>query len=133
MRVLTVGGRALIYVWAKDQLKDQEKSSYIKQDRKNRKSTYKPSDSVSSSTETVNVLDGAISFPVHTNRTQFKTQDVLVPWKLKNENKSTFLRFYHVFENNELELLCSELTNVKILKSYYDQGNMCIIFEKIKN
>ncbi|KAF7282445.1 hypothetical protein GWI33_002673 [Rhynchophorus ferrugineus] len=133
VRVLRIGGKALIYVWAKDQLKGQEKSSYIKQDRKNRKSLYTQAASVSYETETVNLLDGTVSFPVHTNRTQFKTQDVLVPWKLKDENKTTFLRFYHVFENNELELLCNSLNNVKILKSYYDQGNMCIILEKINN
>ena len=34
-RVLSVGGRALIYVWAKDQ-KKKEMSSYLKQNKKNR-------------------------------------------------------------------------------------------------
>ena len=34
-RVLCVGGRALIYVWAKDQ-KKKEMSSYLKQNKKNR-------------------------------------------------------------------------------------------------
>ncbi|XP_018572744.1 alkylated DNA repair protein alkB homolog 8 [Anoplophora glabripennis] len=129
-RVLTIGGRALIYVWAKDQCKDKEKSSYIKQDRKNRRS--EPIITNIETNQEVTVLNG-ISLPVHTNRTQFKHSDLLVPWKLKNQYHSddTFLRYYHVFEEKELDDLCKKVNNLEILKNYYDQGNWCAIIRKI--
>lgn len=131
-RVLNIGGRALIYVWAKDQCKDKEKSSYIKQDRKNRRSKETVAEDNIEKNQEVTVLDG-ISLPVHTNRTQFKHSDLLVPWKLKNQCQSdnTFLRYYHVFQEKELDNLCKKETNVEILKSYYDQGNWCVIIKKV--
>lgn len=42
----------------------------------------------------------------------------------------TFLRYYHVFDENELFALCSQFDNIVIEDSYYDQGNWCIIFRK---
>ena len=58
-RVLCVGGRALVYVWAKDQ-KKKEMSSYLKQNKKNRDGgdSKEPS-----SRET-----GEFGLPVHVNR-----------------------------------------------------------------
>ncbi|RZC36183.1 alkylated DNA repair protein alkB -like 8, partial [Asbolus verrucosus] len=111
-RILRPGGLALIYVWAKQQMKNQEKSTYIKQDRKNRKSTDE--EIRGASTDEIFVVDG-ISLPVHINRTDFNHSDVLVPWKLKSENLSkaqTFLRFYHVFEEGELDNLCEEIPEI---------------------
>ncbi|XP_030755033.1 alkylated DNA repair protein alkB homolog 8 [Sitophilus oryzae] len=131
VRVLKVGGKALIYVWAHEQIKNEEKSSYLKQDRKNRKK-IDISDNSPSNIETIILPDGCVSFPVHTNRKEFKAQDVLVPWKLKDENKSTFLRYYHVFDEDELVTMCKKLSNVRIETSYYDQGNVCVILEKIQ-
>lgn len=91
-----------------------------------------------------------LTLPVHTNRTQFQFQDLLVPWKVKNskhfkgkplfeENLSTtnendypvYYRYYHVFEEGELEDMCSQLQDAQILHSYYDQGNWCVIIEKV--
>ncbi|KRT79652.1 methyltransferase [Oryctes borbonicus] len=133
-RVLKIGGRCLIYVWATDQQRNQQKTSYLKQDRKNRKENgvvvpEQPTENVS--------VTGDITLPVHQNRTQFQHQDLLVPWKLKaelapNNEENVFLRFYHVFVEGELERLCSQLDYVKIVKYYYDQGNWCCIFEKTK-
>uniref|UniRef100_A0A6P7EZC2 tRNA (carboxymethyluridine(34)-5-O)-methyltransferase n=1 Tax=Diabrotica virgifera virgifera TaxID=50390 RepID=A0A6P7EZC2_DIAVI len=130
VRVLKPMGRALIYVWAKNQCKDQEKTTYIKQDRKNRKENS----SIVAKTENEEVaISDTVSLPVHVNRTQFKHEDLLVPWKLKQEKEhaKTFLRFYHVFVENELEELCRNVKNVEIVKSYYDQGNWCVIIQKI--
>ncbi|KAG5882107.1 hypothetical protein JTB14_016870 [Gonioctena quinquepunctata] len=123
VRVLKVGGRALIYVWAKDQHKEK-KSSYIKQDRKNRSS--KAEETITSEIDREVSLTNGLTLPVHVNRTQFKHKDVLVPWKLKSENKlqDTFLRFYHVFDDQELENLCKTLRNVEIVKKYYDQDEI---------
>ena len=42
-----------------------------------------------------------------------------------------YLRFYHVFENRELENLFYKIENVKIIESYHEQGNWCVIFEKL--
>lgn len=127
-RVLRVGGEALIYVWAKQQVKNDQKSTYIKQDRKNRKSE----DVVSVTTGDFFVAEG-VHLPVHTNRRDFNHSDVLVPWKVKGQSENTLprLRFYHVFEEGELDSLCGQVENVSIVKSYYDQGNYCVLFKKL--
>ncbi|KAK4887269.1 hypothetical protein RN001_003540 [Aquatica leii] len=131
-RILKLGGRALIYVWAKDQYKDEQKSTYLKQDRRNRKGKHL---TPQTNTDSITITENNISLPVHTNRTQFQHQDVLVPWKLKQEKlqegDKLFLRFYHVFEKGELEEMCKDLDNVEIVKSYYDEGNWCILLKKI--
>jgi alkylated DNA repair protein alkB family protein 8 len=49
----------------------------------------------------------------------------------KTEINKTYLRFYHVFECQELENLFKGIENVSIIESYYEQGNWCVIFEKI--
>lgn len=41
-----------------------------------------------------------------------------------------FHRYYHVFKQGELEALCGKLEGLKVVKSYYDEGNWCVIFEK---
>ncbi|XP_055384619.1 alkylated DNA repair protein alkB homolog 8 [Condylostylus longicornis] len=126
-RVLTPGGKALIYVWAKNQCADSKKSSYLRQKTGGNDLCEKTTKQIEDA--------NAFSLPIHTNRTEFKAQDILVPWKLKNseeEAKQVFLRYYHVFEESELENLCRRLNNIEIMKSYYDQGNWCVIIEKIK-
>ncbi|XP_051169030.1 alkylated DNA repair protein alkB homolog 8 [Leptopilina boulardi] len=117
IRILKYGGKCLIYVWAKEQIKDSMQSTYLKSNSK---------------LETLNFqrekkeLFG-ITLPIHENRTEFIHCDNLVPWKRKDGDK--FLRFYHVFQSGELEKLCSTFS-VDIEKSYYDQGNWCIILKK---
>lgn len=88
--------------------------------------------------------------PVHINRTQFVSQDLLVPWHLRNklgkDNQSTtectqteertkseaqvYHRFYHVFKQGELEQLCCHVNDLKVIQSYYDKGNWCVVLEK---
>ncbi|MBN3271800.1 ALKB8 protein, partial [Polyodon spathula] len=90
---------------------------------------------------------------VHMNRTSFHSQDLLVPWHLKGgvkknrsaeealrestnhskaaESTPVFHRFYHVFCEGELENLCRKIENVTIYSNYYDQGNWCVIIEKM--
>lgn len=134
-RILVVGGQGLIYVWAKNQSLQNQKSSYLRQNKRNNQSVNE--NNASNTDIAIEYFDG---LPIHTNRTQFQHQDILVPWKLKlsesaNEppatNCKTFLRFYHVFEENELETLCTNVPDIKIIKTYYDQGNWCVIFKKI--
>lgn len=135
-RILTSGGRCLIYVWAKDQRSDSKKSSYLLQNKAiNKKKTTQDEQrqqtalnlKVESQSE-----DSLLTLPIHTNRTEFQQQDVLVPWKLKKSqsDSSTFLRYYHVFEKGELEDLVIQIPEVSIAESYYDQGNHCVIFKK---
>lgn len=138
MRVLRVGGRTLIYVWARNQRSDNRQSSYLRQNKRNQTTAACDDDgSMIVPKKTQEYVGG---LPVHTNRTQFAAQDMLVPWKLKETNviseegggETTFLRFYHVFEENELEALCERVRCARVERSYYDQGNWCVILEKIK-
>lgn len=50
--------------------------------------------------------------------------------KPDNGPEQVFHRFYHVFKQGELDRLCKQL-KVEIVKSYYDEGNWCIIFQKV--
>jgi len=126
-RVLETGGRFLVYVWAKDQ-KKKEMSTYLKQNKNNfKKKSQEPAPASKDET-------GEFGLPVHVNRTQFKHQDVLVPWKLKQSEEQggdkEFKRFYHVFEEGELEELVLKVAGLEVIESYYDQGNWCCIARK---
>lgn len=75
---------------------------------------------------------------IHVNRTQFKQQDMLVPWQRKEKKSlsksddcTLFHRFYHVFKQGELEALCNHVAGIKIVQSYYDQGNWCVLLQKV--
>jgi len=131
-RVLTVRGQALVYVWAKEQCRNQNLSTYLKQSK-----TNKPkAESTPEVTKEFCVESIDVNLPIHTNRSNFVHNDLLVPWKLnqkkEQENESkTHLRYYHVFEESELKLLCEQIDNCKVIDYYYDQGNWCVIFEKI--
>lgn len=170
VRILRPMGRALIYVWAKNQAL-QSKSTYLLQNKRFNRinddeddSTINTAagcemDAAAAATATmINKLqidentkhNDVFTLPIHTNRTEFEHTDILVPWKLKKptkqsnsngtsmaENQSspsqpqTFLRFYHVFDEGELERMCQQFsTLISIEKSYYDQGNWCVIFQK---
>lgn len=171
-RLLRPGGQALIYVWAMEQEYKNQKSSYLK----GSKTSHEDEEEINSDTSTeglpvnhmpdggsedpgssvpsaVNIKEEGcnprkVELPVHTNRTCFHSQDVLVPWHLKgNPGKDktvepfglagcpdpspVFHRYYHVFCDGELEASCQALGDVSILKSYYDQGNWCVVLQKL--
>ena len=137
-RILRRSGEALIYVWAKNQKQNEKSSSYLKQ-RKTKRRSFDNVDpgNVEHSVRLGSCLENEVSLPIHINQTQFKHEDVLVPWKLNksaaDESKSvnpTFLRYYHVFEEGELENLCRCVNGIEIVDSYYDQGNWCVKFRK---
>lgn len=109
-RILKPGGSLLLYVWSLEQEKERAPSKYIKSNRKQ----------ADDNSITVDVLSG-VELPVHVNRTGFVQQDLLVPWK--SEDSSSFNRFYHVFREGELESLLSAVKDIKITRSFYDQGN----------
>ncbi|XP_053729015.1 alkylated DNA repair protein alkB homolog 8 isoform X1 [Synchiropus splendidus] len=41
-----------------------------------------------------------------------------------------FHRYYHVFQQGELENLCAQVPGVQVQSSYHDQGNWCVMLEK---
>ncbi|KAI4488319.1 hypothetical protein M0804_005167 [Polistes exclamans] len=121
IRILRPYGKCLIYVWAKDQNRNSKQSNYLKYN------TNKRNDN-GNDTCTLQKTEQNLLLPVHRNRTEFTHSDMLVPWKKKSGDH--FLRYYHLFEENELPMLCSEIPLVSIKNTYYDQGNWCIILEK---
>ncbi|NXD27926.1 ALKB8 protein, partial [Spelaeornis formosus] len=178
-RLLRPGGTALIYVWAMEQEYKNQKSKYLKEkngsktkDKEMNTSTAQRSlsdqepdnssqDSAWSEQLHNDLTDASCGakpvadfrLPVHTNRTSFHSQDLLVPWHLKSGTKKkeesvdtvllpggskesqelgpVFHRYYHVFCEGELEAVCRSLDCVRVQKSYYDQGNWCVILEKL--
>uniref|UniRef100_A0A3P8Y5G1 Fe2OG dioxygenase domain-containing protein n=1 Tax=Esox lucius TaxID=8010 RepID=A0A3P8Y5G1_ESOLU len=117
-----------------------------------------PSSMVMECSKVLPVKDSPVKLSVHTNRTAFNSQDLLVPWHLKDggikkggrvskmtkdppiDTKSpvlapcpVFHRFYHVFQQGELEELCARITGVMVQCSYHDQGNWCVILEKTRD
>ncbi|XP_032328445.1 CWF19-like protein 2 isoform X3 [Camelus ferus] len=176
VRLLRPGGKALIYVWAMEQEHGKKKSKYLRENRvspgreeQTSKETLaqevpakhtpdmgsqdsaRPVPSISDFQEGGCDSRKATSskLPVHTNRTPFHSQDLLVPWHLTgNPGKdrpveplgalgsgdpgAVFHRYYHVFREAELEAACRSLSDVSVLQSYYDQGNWCVILQKAK-
>ncbi|CAM9588239.1 unnamed protein product [Bubo scandiacus] len=178
-RLLRPGGMALIYVWAMEQEYKNQKSKYLKEkngskDKEEEISTGVAQTPLSDQMPDSSSQDSACSdqllndskgkgcdaepvadsrLPVHTNRTSFHSQDLLVPWHLKGGPKKkgesadtvlfpagskesqelcpVFHRYYHVFCEGELEAACRSLDCVRIQKSYYDQGNWCVVLEKL--
>ena len=122
-RILRIGGHCLVYAWAKDQKAiDSKPSTYLEQ--------AKVAEDTVASQEITTDLN--LTLPVHENRTNFKHNDLLVPWKKKTDT-TTLHRYYHVFDRGELESLVHKALGVErasIEKVYYDQGNWCIIFAK---
>uniref|UniRef100_UPI00398E641F tRNA (carboxymethyluridine(34)-5-O)-methyltransferase ALKBH8 n=1 Tax=Pristiophorus japonicus TaxID=55135 RepID=UPI00398E641F len=170
VRLLRPGGKGLIYVWAMEQEHNKVKSKYLmerkgKPIQSQKKCTEMPTaDECSNINQDTNKMDlacfnqladvskdtidkqNSAKLPVHTNRTSFDSQDLLVPWHLKDgvkrHNKvsplpptgskelAVFHRYYHVFSDGELENLCRSISSIRIVQSYYDQGNWCVIIEK---
>ena len=131
-------GRALIYVWAFEQRRKEDglESRYIekKKDGENLEKVIEKSDK-------------SLPLTVHQSGTQFRQQDLFVPWKrgLAKEKKkeqedtsssssepsSMALRFYHVFKEGELEALLSRLGHLITTEClFYDQGNWCAVIKR---
>ncbi|XP_037122815.1 alkylated DNA repair protein alkB homolog 8 [Syngnathus acus] len=192
VRLLKPGGHALIYVWAFEQEYKQQKSKYLK-DYNARNNAVEDNPEPDGKSESSPEHDKkrssdeatADKLSVHINRTAFNSQDLLVPWHLKEgkggktregdseeactdrdktkckklskdscpDNRDSsirsycnvdshheagsqsgqapvFHRYYHVFQQGELEQLCVQVEGVKVQSSYHDQGNWCVVLEK---
>ena len=53
--------------------------------------------------------------------------NIMVPWK---SGDRTFLRFYHLFEEHELESLVSMVEGVEVAESGYDRDNWYVVANK---
>ncbi|CAG0881960.1 unnamed protein product [Darwinula stevensoni] len=120
-RVLRQGGMLLVYVWAREQKRDQKDSSYLKKDR------GKSSEGEVEFREFQGPDGMTVALPLHVNGTEFQHSDVLVPWTSK---MGTTYRYYHVFVEGELPALCEEVPQLTIVQSYYDEGNWCVLAKK---
>ena len=86
---------------------------------------------------------------VNATRESFEQQDLFVPWKysgpgkqqdkqrietdgsgLEGKDGHVYHRYYHVFQDGELQELCSHLSHVTVEKHYYDKGNWCVVLRK---
>ena len=131
-RILRSGGLALVTVWAKEQKYNNKESFYISQKKSAEKVENEPEPSVHKFGREFEKKDLFVAWHLKTGGKGKKAADLPVPTLSEKEKKEkVFLRFYHVFENNELESLFQFVPEVKIVESYYEQGNWCVVFEKI--
>ncbi|KAJ8662860.1 hypothetical protein O0I10_001036 [Lichtheimia ornata] len=54
-------------------------------------------------------------------------QDVFVPWMLKSDPSKVYQRYYHLFQQGELDQLFKSISNVTIETSGYDRDNHYVI------
>lgn len=126
--LVSIGGRVLVYVWAFEQKINGKSSKYLK-------STKEEIDQQQNKQNVYHEINGH-EFAVHQNRTEFKEQDMLVQWKnrdqkTQDDNSNPSLRFYHLFVEGELEELVMKLNGVKLIQSYYDNGNWCAVIQRL--
>jgi SAM-dependent methyltransferase len=57
--------------------------------------------------------------------------DLFVGWKNNKNDEKDYKRYYHFFEQNELEQLCIQAENCAIEKSYFDKENWAVIVKKL--
>ncbi|VDN31526.1 unnamed protein product [Cylicostephanus goldi] len=112
LRVLKPGGRACITVWSMD----QSNSQYAKM-RDNKDSVAE--EVKTQSCERLKVHDGK----------EFVQQDLLVPWRIEESDK-TFMRYYHVFAEGEMEELLRSVGGCSIESIEKEQGNYIAVIKK---
>ncbi|KAK5968657.1 Alkylated DNA repair protein alkB 8 [Trichostrongylus colubriformis] len=110
LRVLKMGGKACITVWSMD----QSNSEYAKM-RENKDSNIDAHQS-----ERLLIHDGK----------EFIQQDMLVPWRIDGTGE-TFLRYYHVFAEGEMEELLSSVDGCRIDSIEKEQGNYIAVITKV--
>ena len=48
----------------------------------------------------------------------------------KQKGSVMFKRYYHLFDEGELETLILQMPDVQLVKSFYDKSNWCCIFQR---
>ena len=52
-------------------------------------------------------------------------------YSVYSHSPQVLLRYYHVFEEGELEELVKKVEDLVVVESYYDQGNWCSVLERV--
>ena len=61
----------------------------------------------------------------------FASQHSLSSFLVCIPSMQVLLRYYHVFEEGELEELVEKVEGLVVVESYYDQGNWCSVLERV--
>ncbi|EPB73320.1 hypothetical protein ANCCEY_07566 [Ancylostoma ceylanicum] len=109
-KVLKPGGKACITVWSMD----QSNSEYAKM-RDNKDSVIEEAKKL----DRLRVHDGK----------EFVQQDLLVPWRIDGTGE-TFMRYYHVFAEGEMEDLLRSVGGCSIDSIEKEQGNYIAVITK---
>ncbi|CAL8115946.1 unnamed protein product [Orchesella dallaii] len=124
LRVMAPGGIGLINVRGKDEGLEPTKSTFAKRQREMK--AYNPPDSCE------DLVADYLFLPVHGRDNEFPHNDMLVPWVHHQGRKHTVHhRYYHVFNEGELEELITETQPATlILETYFEQGDWVVKFQK---
>ena len=92
---------------------------------------------VSSSSITTPIPAHSLTAPEHTPSLE-EQDSVPLPYNgkphsddLHQHSFKTFYRYYHVFVENELIALCERVPSLKVLSSWYDHENWCVLAQKL--
>eukprot|EP00127_Corallochytrium_limacisporum_P007442 Clim_evm45s251 gene=Clim_evmTU45s251 len=141
VRVLKVGGDALITVWAIEQDQQsrwrfEEKDMLVpwmvpremlQENPSRNNETTKPSGTSGSSATSAEEREALAK----AGRIKDFVKDPT--GTLENANKVTLQRYCHLFEEGELEGLCRQLPNVELMRVFYDRSNWCVHLRKTVN
>ena len=123
-RILRVGGQAIITAWATEQHDMEKIQSWEKID------APEPNDPQGFSSPNDYLVPWHL--PLHRAEAEGVSVGPGCPGEIHHEKKSImFKRYYHLFEPGELEKLIEKTVTVKLVDSFYDRDNWCIIVEKI--
>lgn len=127
VRVLRPHGKALFYVWAQSHGHRSNTTT-----NKNNNDRDEDSDGEKERKTTSKMM-----------RRQFCAQDMLVPWHLRKRKDGAdndrilgdwhrvYRRFYHVYQQGELEDELCDVGGIEIVKSYFDHQNWCVMVRKL--
>jgi hypothetical protein len=51
-------------------------------------------------------------------------------YRAEGKSSTVFQRYCHLYKQGELEQLCEEINGCKVLQSYYDNSNWCVVLQK---
>jgi alkylated DNA repair protein alkB family protein 8 len=49
----------------------------------------------------------------------------------RSKGTVVFRRYYHLFDEGELDALVRQMSGAAIVNSFYDKSNWCVIFQKV--
>jgi hypothetical protein len=58
-------------------------------------------------------------------------QAIIEVLQIRKRDSLTFYRYYHVFRKGELEELIGQIDSLRVIDSYYDHANWCVVAEKL--